>query len=281
MHGATAAGLINPDSITAAAPKFRKFLKRQPKDATLVFHLGEVDCGILIWMRVQKNASSLQAELRRSVAAYFSFIDELIGEGYRDIIITSATLPTINDFDQLGAVVNERRSKVTATQVERTQLTLDFNRYLQTEALSRGLGFVDVSSEMLNSTSGVVDTSFRNKNPANHHMDNNMAATIWASAISKKLFAQRNIDLPSGIWQATSNTLLKAYVSPYRSLRDAHKFSVSVGQTLSAKIAGYRRGHVFIVDASLDGVNLSPELRYIFVKHWTPPPHKGIVNSPV
>ena len=187
VHAATAAGLVNMDSFTRAAQTFKDFLSDKPVNSTPVFHLGEVDCGILIWLRSAKNSTSVESEMERSIEAYFHFLDELTNIGFDDIVVTGATLPTLNDTDHLGAVASERRKKVDATQRARTDLTLRFNERLEQEANLRGFQFVDVKDIVLDPVTDLVHTSFRNKNPADHHMDTRKAADVWAKRINETL----------------------------------------------------------------------------------------------
>ena len=121
VGGATAVGMRNPNSLTDAIGIFRAFMADKNRDAIVVTHMGEVDCGYVIWYRAGKYGDSTTHQLEESIAAYFEFVDELRGQGFHRFVITGATLPTINDTDQIGDVI-EKRKGISATMRERTDL---------------------------------------------------------------------------------------------------------------------------------------------------------------
>lgn len=133
VGGATAVGMRNPNAKTNALGRYREWIRDKPREAIVVFHLGEVDCGYVIWYRAEKYDEPVEVQMMHSVEAYFEFIDELRDMGFHRIIITGATLPTITDDDQIGEVVI-KRSAITATQKQRTELTLRYNEELCTRA---------------------------------------------------------------------------------------------------------------------------------------------------
>ncbi len=65
VGGATLQGLANPYSKTNAIQVFTQYLvQNQKPHKALIFQLGEVDCGFLIWYRQKKKASRLKNKLR-------------------------------------------------------------------------------------------------------------------------------------------------------------------------------------------------------------------------
>ncbi|HWT98412.1 MAG TPA: hypothetical protein VN229_12385, partial [Terriglobales bacterium] len=148
VGGATAVGMRNPNSATNALQIFRHFLQDKSRQSTIVLQLGEVDCGFVIWYRARKYEEAMQDQLRESIAAYLGFVFELQHAGFRDVVVTGATLPTIQDGQDWGSVANKRR-EVTASLEQRTRLTLDYNRVLQTKSRDFGLHYLDITADLL------------------------------------------------------------------------------------------------------------------------------------
>lgn len=124
VGGATARGMRNPNALTDAVGRFRRFVQDKPTNSIIVIHLGEVDCGYVFWHRNVYNGEDIRQQIIDSTSAYFGFVDELLGLGFQSIVITGATLPTISDDDIEGEVV-QKRSSVKISQRDRTDLTLD------------------------------------------------------------------------------------------------------------------------------------------------------------
>src|SRR5699024_6294695 len=123
----------NPNAKTNAIGRFRTWIADKSRNSIIIMHLGEVDCGFVIWYRASKYGEPVENQLRQSIDAYFEFVDELIADGFQNIIVTGATLPTIADDDQVGEVVMQR-SAIEATQSERTELTHVYNSRLKDSA---------------------------------------------------------------------------------------------------------------------------------------------------
>ena len=181
VPGATAVGLRNPNSLTDAVNIFRDFVATLPRDACLLVHLGEVDCGFVIWWRSQQLGESVQKQFEESLAAYRGFLDYLRALGFHRICLTGASLPTIKDGAYLGRVANLRR-EVRASLAERTELTLRYNQALHRMAMEFGYRFFDIADGVLNVAKGIACEHFLNSDPANHHLDPQKVAGIWAMA---------------------------------------------------------------------------------------------------
>lgn len=182
VGGATAVGMRNPNSATNALQIFRGFLQHKSRQSTLVLQLGEVDCGFVIWYRAQKYSEPVEDQLRQSIAAYLGFVFELQYAGFRDIVITGATLPTIQDGQDWGDVANKRRD-VTASLQQRTQLTLDYNRVLQSKSRDFGLPYLDITADIIDPATGTVRRDCLNPDPRDHHLDYGAAGRLWADKL--------------------------------------------------------------------------------------------------
>jgi hypothetical protein len=168
VSGATALGMVNPRSRTAALPTFSKVIARLPAHRPLLFLMGEVDCGFLIWLRAERLGLSVQEQLEESVANYTSFLGDLVGGGRR-VVVASVPLPTIRDSEVMGEVA-EARQAVTATLEERTALTLKYDAALREWAAANGCSFLDYGAACLDPVTGVVREELRNPDPTDHHL---------------------------------------------------------------------------------------------------------------
>jgi hypothetical protein len=180
VPGATAVGLRNPNSLTDAINIFKSSLLTQPIDSHVITHLGEVDCGFVIWWRAQKYGDSVEKQYRESICAYSQFLDEVLLNGFTKICIAGASLPSIRDGIDLSDVAN-KRSEINASIRERTELTLRYNHGLNELANKLGISYFDINDVVLDQSSNVVHDFFRNPDPCDHHLDKLKTVGIWAS----------------------------------------------------------------------------------------------------
>ncbi len=183
VGGATAVGLRNPNSATDALNYFRKFLRKHPAKAIAVFHMGEVDCGFVIWHRAQRLGESIDTQVEESLAAYMDFVDEVIGTHGHEAIMTAATVPTIPDGHIWGDVATKRK-EVTASLAERTALTRRYNEELAQRCKARGIPFLDITAEVIDPHTGVVSTALMNSDPKDHHLEYEPMARLWAAKLN-------------------------------------------------------------------------------------------------
>jgi len=170
VGGATAQGMRNPNSKTNALEIFSNKIYSLSKKSTLFFLLGEVDTGFVIWYRALKYQESVEVQLLESINHYIKFLEQIIRDGYKKIIVISAPLPTILDDQDWGEVANLRKT-VKATLRERTDLTLEYNKILRQKVIDLGCDFLCTDEYLLNTSTGVIDDRFRNKDKNNHHLD--------------------------------------------------------------------------------------------------------------
>lgn len=179
VPGATAVGLRNPNSITDAINIFRDTLVHKDTSSYVLTHLGEVDCGFVIWWRAHKYGDPVYKQFKESLTAYQNFIEEISSGGYTKVCITAASLPTIRDGIDLGSVAN-KRSEIKVSLYDRTQLTLEYNSALREFANRSSVLFFDISNALLNKRENVVSDFFRNNDPTDHHLDKTKVCGIWA-----------------------------------------------------------------------------------------------------
>jgi hypothetical protein len=182
--GATAQGMVNPFSVTDALSTFRSRLEMAEAWQPVVFQLGEVDCGFLVWYRAQRDGISVESQVETSLANYRAFLDEVTARGFGDVYVLSVPLPTIRDGQDWGEVAHARRT-ITATQSERTELTLRYNERLAEICAECSAVFVDVTSFQLDPATGLVADSLLNPDRANHHLN----PAPYARVVAEKLEA--------------------------------------------------------------------------------------------
>lgn len=186
VRGATAQGLANPNSQTDGLAVFTERIARAPVWQHLVFQLGEVDCGFLIWYRAAKHGLTVEQQLANSLANYLDFLDRIPFGGSRRVFVLSAPLPTILDDQSWGDVATARR-EVTASLRERTALTLEYNRALEAATAVRKVEFLDVTSGHLDPATGLVRDDFRGSDPLDHHLASGPYGQLIADALEGAL----------------------------------------------------------------------------------------------
>jgi hypothetical protein len=172
VQGATNMGLVNPHSQTQAMPIFMDYLNKVVGDDRVVFCLGEVDCGFVIWYRADKHDTSVQEQFELSLANYFSLIEVYLTRiSPNQLIVSSVPLPTIPDDYLVSGEVANKRFSISATQRQRTDLTIRYNERLSEFCGKCGVHYVDLQQETLDQHTGVVSVDFLNENPLDHHLE--------------------------------------------------------------------------------------------------------------
>ncbi|MDY0917768.1 hypothetical protein [Pseudomonas viridiflava] len=197
VPGATAVGLRNPNSITDALNIFRTALAAQPKDSAVLMHLGEVDCGFVIWWRAERYGESTEVQFQDSIHAYRLFLNEVLLMGFSRVCITGASLPTIRDGTDMGEVAN-KRAEVKVSLVERTELTFRYNQSLREMAIESGVDYFDITDSVVDQSTRLVHDFFRNPDPCNHHLDVSKVVGVWAGKCND-FFYEANISLEKNL----------------------------------------------------------------------------------
>jgi len=172
VQGATNLGLVNPHSQTQAMPIYLDYLKKVVSADRVMFCLGEVDCGFVIWYRADKHGTPVYEQFELSLANYFGLIEEYLKKvPPSNVIVCSVPLPTIPDHQLVKGEVANKRLSISATQKERTALTVEYNGRLNDFCRKRGIHYLDLQQETLDTRSGVVSGDFLNDNPLDHHLE--------------------------------------------------------------------------------------------------------------
>ncbi len=165
VGGATASGLKNPNSKTKAYEIFNDALKHEKYDH-IIMMLGEVDTGFVIWYRAKKYGISADESLKVTVETYSSFMNKIKS---KRLTVISAPLPTIKDGQTWGEVANLRK-EITASQKERTDLTIKFNKIIQEYCERNTIKYLNLDNYVLGKD-GLLLEEYYSKNPLDHHYD--------------------------------------------------------------------------------------------------------------
>jgi len=172
VQGATNMGLANPHSETQAMPIFMDYLNKVAPDDRVVFCLGEVDCGFVIWYRADKRETSVQEQFELSLTNYIELIEASLKKiPPANVIVCSVPLPTIPDHQLVKGEVANKRLVISATQKQRTDLTIEYNERLSEFCWQRGSHYMNLQQETLDQQTGVVARNFLNENPLDHHLE--------------------------------------------------------------------------------------------------------------
>ena len=268
--GATASGLQNTNSFTRASEKFKDFISKHSKNSEIIIQLGEVDCGILIWLKANEANITPEQQMQISLQSYNNFLTELIELGYKNILITSATLPTINDEDSVGEIISIRRQKVKATFKERTQLTLKFNTGLKEICNILNLKFIDASGFFLDPNTQLCNTEFRNKDKTDHHMDNHKASLVWANKINSYLFNKYDISSKKMKMLCKQDSFIKKFKISSKILDADLVYEIMKGDVI--EIEKYSHDNYYAY-AKLVTVNenkiLNSDFKFIHISHFS------------
>ena len=183
VGGATAQGVVNPNSKTDALAIFEKKINSTRADKILIM-LGEVDCGFVIWVRSKRYNISIDDQINNSVNNLFTFVDNIIAtKKYtnKDIIICGSILPTIKDNTD-KKFLNGARSEVDVSQLERTKKTIEYNNLLKINCHKYGYNYIEIVNDILGKD-GIIRDEFLNSNSTDHHLDNEKTYKLWLSKL--------------------------------------------------------------------------------------------------
>ena len=182
-------------------------------------------------------------------------------------MITGATLPTITDKDQIGDVV-VKRSSISASQLDRTDLTLGYNSLLKEGAETRGLPYADIAEDVIDVKTHMIFDDLRNPNPLDHHMNMNLAAAYWARHLNVAFECYQPRNLNKETWVCTKNTYLKGYPAHSRSMPSNMKLLVPTGAHVTGQLLGTAGEFSVIRNAAMNGAPTRPWLSLIHSAHF-------------
>lgn len=188
VGGATAQGSVNPNSITNALNIFKETLNNTDLNdfRYIIINLGEVDCGFVMWYRKNKFNISIEDQLKITTDNLFNFIGLEILPYFESskIIINGSILPTIQDNTD-KKYLKGARSEVTASQKDRTELTIKYNSVLKQKSMINGYNYMDITEYIFNDETKVVHANYLNKSIYDHHLDNETTYNFWLCELNK------------------------------------------------------------------------------------------------
>ena len=189
VGGATAGGLNNDHSVTAAFAKFQTALRRFATYDVVVIMLGEVDCSFALWHRAQQRGETAFQQIPRAMQG----IERLLDWGMQQhaqchFVLAGGILPTIRD-DQIDQQYYELRRSIRATQRERSDLVRAFNQALADLAARRGLPYIDITAQTIDPERGVLRDEFLVQDMVDHHQSQAMTAALWVEELKPVLAA--------------------------------------------------------------------------------------------
>lgn len=165
IRGGTAIGILRRDSLTGARKQFDEALAGGEWDRVVVC-LGEVDAGFTLWRLAEVRKEDVSRQLDRSVANYLAFLAE-VRAGHEPIVL-AASLPTLAEATGTDDEVMNLRSLIGATQRQRTDLTLEFNRRIAAWCAEHGVPHLDSTPDALG-PDGLVDPRWKVRHRPDHH----------------------------------------------------------------------------------------------------------------
>jgi hypothetical protein len=152
----------------------------------IIINLGEVDCGFVIWYRKDKYNITIEEQLKITTHNLFNFINLEILPYFKHckIIINGSVLPSIKDNTD-KKYLSGARSQINASQLERTQLTIKYNDILKNYCLVNGCNYMDITNDILDNKTNLINTKFLNKNVYDPHLDNENTYNLWLYELSK------------------------------------------------------------------------------------------------
>ncbi|BDY13545.1 SGNH/GDSL hydrolase family protein [Hydrogenimonas cancrithermarum] len=181
VGGATASGLENPRSKTQAYNIFNDTVAKKDFDKIIIM-LGEVDTGFVIWYRASKYNTTVEEMFHQAVDKYTAFISRLAARS--KLIVISTPLPTIDEKSK-GEVAHARK-EVKASQLDRTKLTLKFNKAIENYCKEHHIDMINLDNQSLGKN-GLVIQELKNKIPTDHHYDADAHAKLIISELKKVL----------------------------------------------------------------------------------------------
>lgn len=182
VRGATAYGLTNPNSRTRALMIFSRWLARIPSSRCVLFMLGEVDVGYRVWVHAEQRGCPPEDLIAETMARYTQFLRTYAGRFSR-VVIVSVPLPAAGDFHD-DRDMQTLRPNLSASQSQRTLLTLDFNERLRATSTSLGAYFLGMDEQILDPTTGIIRPQFLRKDKIDNHYDWNAFARLLCALLT-------------------------------------------------------------------------------------------------
>jgi len=182
VAGATAYGLNNDQATTGAWQKFSVALERFSRFDVVVIVLGECDCSYALWKKAESSSTTPTEWIAHSLQGISRLVAKVSDNPcVRRIILVGACLPSIEDC-MASSQENILRREITATQWERTNLVLEYNRRLAKLAEALGVKYFDLTNETVDEHTGLLSRCYA-AGPDDHHLSHLTSGSLWAKAL--------------------------------------------------------------------------------------------------
>lgn len=183
VRGASAQGVVNPNSKTNALSVYRNRIKKYKNNNDndyFAIMLGEVDCGFVVWYRAKKYNQTIHEQIKLAVDNLEEFLKNNVEKLFSEdkIVVVGATLPTIKDNTD-KKFLKGARSDVDTSLRDRIDCTFEYNKQLSVMAKNNNYLYFDISDETFDQKNYCVFPQFLNKDPYNHHFDGHSVAPIF------------------------------------------------------------------------------------------------------
>lgn len=174
VPGATALGLLRPDSRTDALNKFRLKIQESGSEiSNLIIMVGEVDCGFLCWLLQKEKGLDPYETLEKSVNNLVNMVNGFVASGkvvpHKVVVFAVPTPPKLN-YSNPKFLHGLRRN----VQLNRDQISTAikfYNKKLEEATVYSGYRYIDLYTSLLSDNDS--DDLVRSVEPSfdcDHHL---------------------------------------------------------------------------------------------------------------
>lgn len=179
LPGATFMTHGNPNTDVNAAEQFKKQLQIS-RPNILVTHIGEIDCGFLVWYNRTLYNSTIEDQVIDSIENYVEYL-KFAKTKVEHIIVTAPTMQVITD-EEKDAQLRLQRGGVTASQHERSRITVIYSNILMEKCREHGFTFLNFNPSLM--AGGILNRRFRSTTPNDFHLETSVVGPLWGKKLS-------------------------------------------------------------------------------------------------
>jgi len=173
VRGATAYGLMSSGSSTGANIKYTSAIEDSNR-RNIIFMLGEVDCGFLIWAHGDPDGHVF----KRSLERYQSFIADYALNKFEEIIVCAVIPPFVESY-----VGDKQRGKADSSLLDRWHLTSLFNKCMSQWCADNGVRFISIEKDIVRN--GRVLKKYCKQSPSEWHLEEAKTCPLWIKQLTK------------------------------------------------------------------------------------------------
>ena len=151
----------------------------------LIVQLGEIDCDIYLWVRAKGDYNSLIDNLETATDNIIQLAREAIATGnIKQAIILGPIIPILTTHENLPPSLH-KRTQVTESHIDRTNLTLLFCKRLKMKAEASGFLYLDINDKIIDKATGVTHIKVFKGPGGWHHLAKPIGVTLWIPAVEQ------------------------------------------------------------------------------------------------